>query len=242
MSTISALRGAACCAVRVLPRSSAQTARATHFWATTLVQSSPLARRAFASAAAGKVSKALQGEIKHEEEQYEQAKEIKSFLKNSDFKLVEADGDVNMALERELGNKVVRIEWQLASPFDPEADPEGDGEPEREATDLSISVENKDSGAGMVFYCSTQPGEDHRYVIGNVKCFATAEEKDSVSSYHGPEFEDLDDKLQEAFDEYLAELGMNSEICDFVDAMALDKEQREYVRWLKLASKFCAGE
>merc|ERR1711972_628955 len=108
----------------------------------------------------------------------------------------------------------------------------------QESTDLSITCEDKKSGAGITFYCSTQPGEDHRYVIGNVKAFANAEEKDSITSYNGPEFEDLDDKLQEAFDEYLAELGMSSEVCDFVDAMAVDKEQREYVRWLKNCKTF----
>merc|ERR1719157_300078 len=103
---------------------------------------------------------------------------------------------------------------------------------------MSITCENKKAGNGLTFYCSTQPGEDHRYVIGNVKAFANAEEKDSITSYNGPEFEDLDDKLQEAFDEYLAELGLNSEICDFIDAMAVDKEQREYVNWLKNSKKF----
>merc|ERR1719503_406017 len=109
---------------------------------------------------------------------------------------------------------------------------------EGEATELSITVEDRATNAGVIFYCSTQTGEDHRYVIGNVKSFASAEEKDSLTSYTGPEFEDLDDKLQESLDEYLAELGMSSAICDFVDAMALDKEQREYVNWLKTAKKF----
>jgi len=89
-----------------------------------------------------------------------------------------------------------------------------------------------------MFYCSTQPGEDHRYVIGNARTFANADERDSASAYNGPEFEDLDDKLQETFDEYLAEVGMSVEVCDFVDAMALDKEQREYIRWLKTAKAF----
>eukprot|EP00440_Ansanella_granifera_P054425 gb/GFBE01058994.1/.p1 GENE.gb/GFBE01058994.1/~~gb/GFBE01058994.1/.p1 ORF type:complete len:208 (+),score=66.09 gb/GFBE01058994.1/:1-624(+) len=158
--------------------------------------------RAFSTAAASKVVKTLQGEIKHEEEQYEQAKEIKSFLAKSDFKLVDAEGDVNMMLERDVGNKSVRIEWQLTSPFDPTADMEGEQEGfEHEATDFCITVENKSSNSGISFYCSTQTGEDHRYVIGNVKCFENAEEKESISGYNGPEFEDIDEKLQEAFDE-----------------------------------------
>jgi len=185
----------------------------------------------------------LESEIKHEEEQYEQSKEIKSFLKKTDFKLIDTDGDVNMILEKEIGEKVVRIEWQLTSPFDPNGDEEG-GEAEdtvEEATDFCVTIENKNTHAGISFFCSTQTGEDHRYVIGNVKSFANAEEKDSVSGYNGPEFEDIDEKLQEAFDEYLAEVGMNNEVCDFIDGSALDKEQREYIRWLKNSKAFLSS-
>lgn len=178
----------------------------------------------------------MSAEVKHEEEQYEQSKELKAFLKNSPFTFAETDGDVNMMLEREMDGKVVRIEWQLARPFDPNMEDE-EGEVE-ESTDMWVNVENKANGSGLTFNCSTQTGEDHRYVIGNVKSFASAEEKESVSSYNGPDFEDLDDKLQEAFDEYLADVGMSTEVCDFVDAMALDKEQREYVRWLKTSKEF----
>lgn len=176
----------------------------------------------------------MESELKHEEGQYEKPKELQNFLKNSPFKFVETEGDVNMALERELGEKTVRVEFQLSSPMFSEGEEEGEAE---ESTELSISVEGKD-GAGMTFFCSTQTGEDHRYVIGNVKTYASAEEKDSITSYNGPDFEDLDEKLQESLDEYLAELGMSSEVCDFVDATASDKEQREYTRWLKLTKQF----
>merc|ERR1719284_1032405 len=132
--------------------------------------------RAFASAA-GKVVQTLQAEIKHEEEQYEQAKEIKTFLEKSDFKLLDTEGDVNMMLERDVGDKRVTIEWQLTSPFDPTADMEGEQEGyEHEATDFCITIEDKSGGAGLSFYCSTQTGEDHRYVIGNVKSFDNNDE------------------------------------------------------------------
>merc|ERR1712129_374850 len=142
---------------------------------------------------------------KHEDEQYEQAKEIKGFLKKTDFKLADVDGDVNLALERALGDdKVVRIEWQLSSPFTPEEDMEGEMQGD-EGTEFCVTVEGKTSGAGVMFYCSTQ-------------------ERDSASSYNGPDFEDVDDKLQEAFDEYLAEVGMNNDVVDFIDATAQDKE------------------
>mmetsp|Transcript_139095 Transcript_139095/g.432758 ORF Transcript_139095/g.432758 Transcript_139095/m.432758 type:complete len:236 (-) Transcript_139095:51-758(-) len=198
----------------------------------------PRSVRGISAAASSKIAKALGGELKHEQDQYEQAKEIKSFLKASPFKFIDTEGDVNMALEREMGDKTVRVEWQLSSPFNPDGEEEeGEEDREGEATEVTVTVENK-AGAGMSFFCSTQHGEDHRYVIGMVRCYGSQEEKDSASAYNGPEFEDLDDKLQESFDEYLAELGMSGEVCDFVDAMALDKEQREYVRWLSVAKKF----
>lgn len=207
--------------------------------ATQRVQVMPLSAKSFASSAASKVAKMLQSEIKHEEEQYEQAKEIKSFLTKSDFALEDSEGDVSMVLQRHMGDKVVKIEWQLTSPFDPTADMEGDQEGyQHEATDFCITVENKSGSVGVSFYCSTQTGEDHRYVIGNVKAFASAEEKESISGYNGPEFEDLDVKVQESFDEFLGELGMSNKVCDFIDAMALDKEQREYIRWLNSTLKF----
>lgn len=201
--------------------------------------SGKLGSRSITAAASSNVAKMLQAELKHEEGQYEQAKEIKSFLKSSPFKLVDNDGDVNMALEREVGDKIVRVEWQLTSPFDPEAEEEGlEGAQDHETTDMSITCEDKKTGASIAFYCSTQPGDDHRYVIGNVKASPNAEERDSISSYNGPEFEDIDEKLQEGFDEYLADMGVSTEVCDFVDAMALDKEQREYIRWLKVTKAF----
>jgi len=196
--------------------------------------------RGISAAAAEKVSKVLSAELKHEEEQYEQPKEIKDFLKATNFTFVESNGDVNMALERTVGDKTVRIEWQIATPNNPETEGEEGENDTDQATELSVTVENK-SGAGMTFYCSTHTGEDHRYVIGNVKSFGSTAEKESVSSYLGPEFEDLDDKLQEALDEYLTELGMSNEICDFIDAVAVDKEQREYTQFLKRAHSFLSS-
>eukprot|EP00746_Dinoflagellata_sp_MGD_P167895 gnl/MRDRNA2_/MRDRNA2_98870_c0_seq1.p1 gnl/MRDRNA2_/MRDRNA2_98870_c0~~gnl/MRDRNA2_/MRDRNA2_98870_c0_seq1.p1 ORF type:complete len:232 (-),score=74.04 gnl/MRDRNA2_/MRDRNA2_98870_c0_seq1:148-843(-) len=193
----------------------------------------PAQTKCFSSAAGSKVAKTIASELSHEEQNYEASKEIKNFLKSSSFKLEEAEGDVNMALVKEVDGKVVRIEWQLTSPFDPNMLPEGEGEDEAESTDFSVTIESQKTGAGMAFYCSTQSGADHRFVIGNVKCFANAEAKESVSAYNGPDFEDLDDKLQEALDEYLAEMGMSDEVCSLIDAMALDKEQREYMVWLK---------
>lgn len=199
------------------------------------------AARFFAGPAASKVGKAVGGELDHEKEQYEAPSEMAKFLKDGPWTFENKDGDVELALVRTMDNRTVKIDFQLTSPYDEgNADEEeGAAKPEegeedgmQEATDFTITVESKEGDKGITFYCSTQAGEGHRFVIGNVKSFSSATEKDGETSYNGPEFEDLDEKVQEALDEYLAELGMNDDVCDFIDAAALDKEQREYVRWL----------
>lgn len=236
MSSVALPRFLSFAAQRGLPSLRGQPLRALN--AGLLTHRQLFEARGFASSAAAKVSQTLASEIKHEQEQYEQPKEIKAFLKDSEFKFTDADGDVNMMLERTVGDKVARIEWQLTSPYAPEEDMEGEEMDGQEATDFVVSIENKEGSNGISFYCSTQGGEDHRYIIGHVKSYSSAEEKESVTSYNGPDFEDIDDKLQESFDEYLAEVGMNNELCDFIDAMALDKEQREYVGWLEKTQQF----
>ena len=201
-----------------------------------------LGLRAIASATASnpastRLSKALAAELQEEKSQYEQPSLLKSFLRDSDWKLTDTDGDVNMKLVREFGGKSVSVEWQLVSPFNSEMDFEGEEgenaeeESRMESTDFTITVSDK-RDQGVIFYCSTSAGEGHRYVIGNVRSFGSAAERESVSAYNGPDFEDLQESLQEGFDEFLAEVGVNDELCDFVDAAAVDKEQREYIRWL----------
>ena len=177
---------------------------------------------------------------------------MKQFLKeNSEWTLADVEGDVNLKLSREVGDKKVTVEWQLVSPFNPEMPYEGEAEDQQqdsedqsqhsmESTDFTITVTDKSNfDSGLIFYCSTAPGGDeHEYVIGNVRSFSSAAERDSVSSYNGPDFEDLNEEVQQALDEYLASLGINDQVRLFVDTAAIDKEQREYTRWLSNVSSF----
>ena len=190
------------------------------------------------TAVADKLSKALNAELREEQDQYEQPSVIQTFLRETDWKLTEKDGEINMKLQRQLNGKNVTVEWQLVSPFNREMDFPEEGEEEEsqmdqmESTDFTITVADS-SEKGVTFYCSTSAGEGHRYVIGNVRSFQSTSERESMTSYNGPDFEDLQEPLQEGFDEFLASAGINDQLADFIDASAVDKEQREYIRWLK---------
>lgn len=196
------------------------------------------ARRCF-SAAAAQLKQTISKELKYEQENYQRPGVVSDFMAKDNWSFVEKEGDVNMTLKKEIEGKDVHIEWQLSAPTDFEMDEGEDKEEYPQATDFSLTVTAKD-GAGLTFYGSTQAGEGHRFVIGNVQAFDNADEKELPSAYNGPDFEDLDDKMQEHLDGMLADLGLDEQVCDFIDATATDKEQREYIRWLTISEKILA--
>jgi complement component 1 Q subcomponent-binding protein len=204
--------------------------------------------RLMSGAAVSKLHNIIKSEHQMEKEQYEQIENIQKFLKDHpQWKLQDSDGEVTLKMIKSMGDKEVILEWQLVSPFgsdlgdfnseDGNQEAQEDNMP-MESTDFTITIQDKSGERGLIYYSQTAAGEGHRYMIGNVRSFASSAERDSDASYNGPDFEDLDDSLQESFDEFLAEAGINDEVCDFIDASAVDKEQREYMRWLKNVDSF----
>jgi len=238
MSTLRCRTAATRAVGSILSRSSAKIISSTSY-------------RAFsaASSAAAKVEKGLASELQFEKENYKKSDALEKLP--TDWKFTDTPGDVNLKLEKDLGaGKKCVIEWQLVSPYDPEMDgmdPEGkEGEdsaaaPSVDETDFTVTFSQSVEGAeekGFTLYCNTQAGEGHRFVCGNVKCYDSVKERDSPSAYSGPDFEDLEETLQGSLDEYLAEIGVSDEIYDFIDAAAMDKELREYMRWLENLQTF----
>ena len=203
--------------------------------------------RFITGAAVSKLRNIVKSEHQMEKEQYEQIESIKKFMKDyPQWKLTETDGDVSLKMSKSMADKEVILEWQLVSPFGSDfdgANEEGANEGQEEempaeSTDFTITIQDKAGERGLIYYCQTTAGEGHRYMIGNVRSFASAAERDAPTAYNGPDFEDLDETLQESFDEFLSEAGITDEVCNFVDASAMDKEQREYMRWLKNVESF----
>jgi hypothetical protein len=56
--------------------------------------------------------------------------------------------------------------------------------------------------------------------------------------YTGPAFGDLDEKLQDAFGAFLGERGCDEALAEYLVELSIDKEQREYVNWLKRTAAF----
>merc|ERR1719350_1852080 len=160
----------------------------------------PFGTRSF-SAVTEKLVRTLQAEAGKEEADYKQAKEIEGFAKSSGYTFVEEVGNMNMSLERDWGNNIVKFEWQAISPYVPEVhgvevskqdDKEVAPEEEKRPVEFSVTVRNKVVGSGMKFSCTTESAEDHRFVIDNVRSYPNLAEGESSSGYDGPDFEDLD--------------------------------------------------
>lgn len=213
------------------------------------VQSQPVIRvsqhvRCFsASSAVQKLQQGLANELQFEKENYTKPESLAKLPK--EWTLTDTPGDVNLKIQKDLGNgKKCVIEWQLVSPFDPEMDDlEGQGGEEappapQDETDFTITISSEEGEKGMTYFCNTQQGEGHRFIIGNVKTWSSVVERDSVSGYSGPDFEDLEQSLQESMDEYLSEIGVGDAIYDYIDASAVDKELKEYMRWLENLNGF----
>ena len=73
-------------------------------------------------------------------------------------------------------------------------------------------------------------------LFGADACAAEAPTLDE--GYGGPAFSDLDASLQEAFEAYLEERGVDAALAEYVVELSIDKEQREYVNWLKRTAAF----
>ncbi|CBZ54758.1 hypothetical protein NCLIV_051840 [Neospora caninum Liverpool] len=200
-------------------------------------------RRAFSSEAGEKsveaaskdLLKTIQSEIQHEQSTYEQDAELTKFIQSSGWSVGESDNNMMVTLQRQVGSKKVVVEFSCVQSAEA---PTEEG-PMPEMSDFTVTITNPDE-SGVTFYCSTTQDEEDkfRYCIGQVRFFKNAEEKESLNVYPGPYFEDLDDSFQQGLDEWLSKMGVDPELCDFIDRFSVDKENREYLAWLKKLAQF----
>ncbi|PGH19297.1 hypothetical protein AJ80_04050 [Polytolypa hystricis UAMH7299] len=135
------------------------------------------------------------------------------------------------------GSKITIAPEDKVSPADREGEAfEEESEPSYPAR-VNITIEK--AGKGAVHFETV--AQDGFFVIENVFHFAkpelanaeTAEKEWARQSlYAGPPFGNLDQDLQDLWDRYLEERGVDTALATFVPDFIDYKEQKEYVRWL----------
>ena len=169
------------------------------------------------------------------------------------FEIIETDGDCEITLVRAYGD-----DEEIAVTFNATEDPyEEDeyfaetnetnetGEDDEDVTiHFTVSVSRGDGHEGLEFSCAT---DGETVEVRNVRyeslgSFGSSDEQDDedayFSSYPGPNYDELDESVQEEFHKYLEARGIDATLANYIAEAHVDKEQREYTRWLENVANF----
>lgn len=214
------------------------------------------AARGFASDA-GKgsrtLSEALLEERAHESAAYEPSATA-SGGPPEPFALCETDGDAEVTLTRSFGeNEEITVTFiAQEEPYDDDMldEDEFEEEPLDDELDLdeeedgiainfNVVVSKKDGLSHLDFDCVT---DGEIIEIRHVGYEAFDEDNPIIgTAYSGPNFEDLEETVQDKFHDYLEERGINADLASYIVEAHVDKEQREYTNWLEKVSRFVAS-
>lgn len=188
---------------------------------------------------------------------------LEEFRAEGVWEIIEQPGSDDVSITRKFGNETLKLTFQISDldhPADADLDAEGAESSSGGVADVD-GVEAADAeGSAPYITCSllvtkaAHPSAmavdleaaDDGFEITNVAMFdkATAEAQGAEgdwerrSRYMGPVFEDLDEGVQDAFNAYLAERGVDDALAQFVIDYAAWKEQKDYVNWLEQVKGF----
>ncbi|CAI2377803.1 unnamed protein product [Moneuplotes crassus] len=194
----------------------------------------------------------LDNEINYENENYEPVKQAEEFLQYSGFQLVENENPYFITISKRVYGMTVKVSFESQPPEIDDYD-EGDNQSEQPQEfkdmfedsihDVTVTIcPGDENGEGMIAELTIHG--DKLYIVHMVKVENVAEVmrlsryERSSTRYLGPEFDSLDPSLKQALQEYLGDLGINDDIIAFVDAMALDQDQKLYMKWLQQSKDF----
>ncbi|CAI5532734.1 unnamed protein product [Closterium sp. Naga37s-1] len=163
----------------------------------------------------------------------------------AEWTVEEQGGTIDAVLKRTYQGEAISVVAAFAD--DDEAYPEeGEGESEEEEegeeeerlTPLSVrvTVAKKADQGELEIDCVV---DGNSWIIQDVRLEDPDVPEDGIP-YGGPQFSTLDPVLQEQFDSFLRRRGISAGLAAYLRRYLEDKEQREYVRWLKRLGAFVA--
>lgn len=150
------------------------------------------------------------------------------------FNIKEEEGSGVVTLTSKGGTELIEISFDCQDEtedfdmYDEQAGEEMEEEPPL-GIKFTVSVQKKGTEDKMVFYCVA--GEN--VSIDNVQYVPAGKSVNDETLYSGPIFDRLSDDLRESMLTFLEDRGIDDDMAFFVVAYAENKEQREYVNWLK---------
>ncbi|KAL9226630.1 hypothetical protein vseg_002419 [Gypsophila vaccaria] len=155
------------------------------------------------------------------------------------FRIEDNPGEQTVTLSREYDGETITVEVSVPNLVTGEEDEGGDeDDDEEQPTDSSVpllvTIIKKDGNSPYLeFDCTAFPDE----VRINGLSLKNPETEDQLA-YEGPDFLDLDENLQKAFHKYLEIRGIKPITTNFLHEYMIEKDNKEYVKWLKDVKKF----
>ncbi|KAI9508574.1 mitochondrial glycoprotein [Russula earlei] len=202
----------------------------------------------------GALSAKISEELTYEKEEeiVEEPESLKE-LKNAGIWAIEdVPGNDEITLKRKFGNEHIRLIFSIAdlqSGDESLGNLEGEDSASEDATAsyplrCSLTITKPSVSGSLSIDAVCQEGQ---FVVENVSFYSDSKLATDLTAeadwkrrglYVGPQFETLDLGLQEEFEKFLQERGINESLALFVPEYAQHKEQKEYVDWLSNVKTF----
>lgn len=164
---------------------------------------------------------------------------VKKVSKN--WKIQSEEGSAVVTLTRQFNNEHIVVKFDVQNVNEDvqfeDHDDEDHGAGEESEDDEMVNNFGIDfettitKGKGkLVIHCTAT---DEDVVYRNLRYLPADKSNDDMEYYGGPTLEDLDENLQSAIDDFLEKRGIDRDLSFFVMAYAREKEQKEYLRWLR---------
>eukprot|EP00882_Tetradesmus_deserticola_P004192 GHRQ01004428.1.p1 GENE.GHRQ01004428.1~~GHRQ01004428.1.p1 ORF type:complete len:251 (+),score=112.49 GHRQ01004428.1:159-911(+) len=210
-----------------------------HAPAAGLLQQATASFRSSSLALSSDLSSILAKEIKHEKAVAEKS-DVVAAGPPAPFVLHSKLGDTAVSLTRDFKGEKISVDCSVnmqdslgGLPLGGE-EGEEEAEDDDEAADVQFNVTVTKGDKALVFECIS----DGTYLDIRHVSLEPAEGNDSETVFTGPVFNELDDELQDALRQYIAERGINEDMGEYLRHLMFDREQEEYVHWLEGVKSF----
>ncbi|KAF8409867.1 hypothetical protein HHK36_002385 [Tetracentron sinense] len=157
------------------------------------------------------------------------------------FEIIDNPGEQTILLKREFAGESIQVEVHMpdmAGEEDEDNEDDDDGDESNEnlgQPNVSLIVTiAKGEGPRMEFCCTAYPDD---ITIDSMLMKGHEVSSDQIA-YEGPEFSDLDESLQKGMYKYLEVRGIKSNLTNFLQEYMINKDEREYLGWLKNMKEF----
>ncbi|KAE8673760.1 protein NEDD1-like [Hibiscus syriacus] len=197
----------------------------------------------FSSAAASRkpssdesLIRVLESEIQCAEEE-DGAGQVEGPPSGFPFEIEDTPGIQTVTLMREYDGELIKVDVHMIDHGNEEEEGEdNEGDDYEKENNISIplvvTVSKKD-GTSLEFNCTASPDQIAIDSLG----FRGPNPEDELA-YEGPDFHDLDENLRKGFHKYLEIRGIKPSTTNFLHEYMMNKDNREYVNWLKNLKKF----